>query len=460
MNRREFFYGAMAASLSSMHRSKPPDVRLEIDSLVHEVAPGFVYRTTAYNGQVPAPILRLRQGVPVTVEIANQTSLDEYVHWHGLDVSAHVDGTMEENSLAVPARSRIHYTLTPYQAGLRWIHSHAMSQGKLDRGVYSGQYGIVYVEPKSNPGAYDREFFLTAYEWGAEMQWLQQSEEESEDEEDTGAIGLPASGSWEVQYDIGSINGKALRAGEPLRVKEGERVLFHILNASATVTQSFALPGHRFEIATLDGNVVPHSREIGVLELGAGERISAFVRMTNPGVWILGAVRGSDREDGRMGVVVEYAGRSGAPQWKDPSLQPWDYTIFAEQSPQPDLAPEQLIPMVIDRGAQDQDGMESWTINGKPYDGIPMRLRAGIRYRLLFDNRSDEDHPVHLHRHSFELTRVRGRAVAGIWKDVAMLKRYARLEVDFTPVSKGLTLFHCHQQMHMDRGFKKLFEVV
>ena len=89
-----------------------------------------------------------------------------------------------------------------------------------------------------------------------------------------------------------------------------------------------------------------------------------------------------------------------------------------------------------------------------------MKLHAGLRYRLLFENRSDEDHPVHLHRHSFELTRLHGRAMGGLWKDVVLLKRYASLEVDFTAIYKGLSLFHCHQQMHMDRGFKKLFEVI
>ncbi|HVW77287.1 MAG TPA: multicopper oxidase family protein [Alloacidobacterium sp.] len=459
MNRREFLFGAMAASASAMQRSRPPDLRLEISSIRHEVAPGFVYSTTAYNGQAPAPILRLRQGVPVTVEIANNTAFEEYAHWHGFEIPSLLDGTMEEASLAVPAYGNIHYTLTPHLEGLRWVHSHAMSHGRLDRGVYSGQYGIVYIEPRNHPGAYDREFFLATHEWGAEMRQIPDSEEDTEEAEDLGPMGLPSGGSWEVQYDIGSINGKALGTGEPLRVREREHVLFHILNASATVTQSFALPGHRFEVVALDGNVVPHPREVEVLELGPGERISTLVRMTNPGVWIFGATRGSDRENGRMGIVVEYAGRSGTPQWKDPSLQPWDYAIFSKMCAQPKLASEQLIPMVIDR-EEAEDGMDMWTINGKHYDGVPVRLHAGLRYRLLFENRSDEDHPVHLHRHSFELTRLHGRALGGIWKDVVLLKRYASMEVDFTPVDKGLSLFHCHQQMHMDRGFKKLFEVV
>jgi FtsP/CotA-like multicopper oxidase with cupredoxin domain len=461
MNRRELLYGSLAAMVTARHRSRPADINLEIDSLSHEVAPGFVYKTTAYNGQAPGPILRLRQHAPVTVEISNGTSLDEYVHWHGLELPASIDGTEEEDSLSVPTRGRIRYTVTPHQAGVRWIHSHAMSHRHLDRGVYSGQYGIVYVEPRDNPGAYDREFFLAAHEWGAEMRWLQQSGEEREDEEEDGStVTLPPGGSWEVQYDIGSINGKALGAGEPLQVKEGERVLFHIVNASATVTQAFALPGHCFEVVGLDGNAVPRPRCVEVLELGGGERITAYVRMTNPGVWILGAVRSSDREDGRMGIIVEYSGRSGSPQWKDPPLQPWDYALFAEQHSQQEVPPEQSIPMVIDRGSLDQNGIETWTINGRSYDGIPERLHAGLRYRLIFDNRSDEDHPVHLHRHSFELTRVHGRAIAGVWKDVVVLKRFERLEVDFTPTGKGLTLFHCHQQMHMDAGFKKLFDVI
>jgi FtsP/CotA-like multicopper oxidase with cupredoxin domain len=161
-----------------------------------------------------------------------------------------------------------------------------------------------------------------------------------------------------------------------------------------------------------------------------------------------------------MGIIVEYAGRSGAPQWKDLLLQPWDYAIFSEQHPLPEVPTEHYIPMVIDRGVPDQSGMETWTINGVSYDGRPTQLHAGLRNRLMFENRSDEDHPVHLHRHSFELTRVHGHTIAGVWKDVVVLKRYARLEAEFTPTSKGLSLFHCHQQMHMDAGFKKLFEIV
>ena len=84
------------------------------------------------------------------------------------------------------------------------------------------------------------------------------------------------------------------------------------------------------------------------------------------------------------------------------------------------------------------------------------RLR---RYRLAFDNQTDDPHPVHLHRNSFELTTVYGKPTSGVMKDVVLVKGYRKIEVDFVPQQEGLTLFHCHQQFHMDYGFKTLFEV-
>ncbi len=84
-------------------------------------------------------------------------------------------------------------------------------------------------------------------------------------------------------------------------------------------------------------------------------------------------------------------------------------------------------------------------------------LKEGKRYRIRMHNASDDIHPVHLHRHSFELTGLAGLPSAGILKDVMMLGGYQEAEVDFIADNPGLTLFHCHQQLHMDYGFMTLF---
>jgi FtsP/CotA-like multicopper oxidase with cupredoxin domain len=87
-------------------------------------------------------------------------------------------------------------------------------------------------------------------------------------------------------------------------------------------------------------------------------------------------------------------------------------------------------------------------------------LRQGRRYRLRMRNASDDIHPIHLHRHSFELTKVAGTPFAGIMKDVVMVGGYQEVEVDLIADNPGLTLFHCHQQLHMDFGFMTLFDYV
>ncbi len=93
---------------------------------------------------------------------------------------------------------------------------------------------------------------------------------------------------YEVGYGSFTINGRMLGHGEPMRVKQGERVLFHVLNGSATEIRSLALPGHVFQVVALDGNPVPNPAKVPVLWLGTAERISAIVEMNHPGVWILG----------------------------------------------------------------------------------------------------------------------------------------------------------------------------
>jgi FtsP/CotA-like multicopper oxidase with cupredoxin domain len=250
--------------------------------------------------------------------------------------------------------------------------------------------------------------------------------------------------------------------GEPIRVKRGERVLFHILNGSATEIRSLALPGHFFEVIALDGNPVPNPAHVPVLWLGTAERISAIVEMNHPGVWIMGDLADDDRRHG-MGIVVEYANRSGKARWTAPSPFRWSYSQFAKPGASVP-APDESFEMVFAKDNAAEDGFNRWTINGVAYPmsnqiaPASFHLKQGKRYRLRMRNASDDIHPVHLHRHSFELTNLAGTPTAGVIKDVVMLGGYQRLDVDFVADNPGLTLFHCHQQLHMDFGFMTLFD--
>jgi FtsP/CotA-like multicopper oxidase with cupredoxin domain len=436
----------------------PADVTLRIGQVQADIAKEHTISTQGYNGSAPGPMIRLKEGVPATVDIVNDLDTAELVHWHGLFVPARIDGAEEEKSVAVPAHGTLRYRLTPLPAGTRFVHTHVMPMADLSRGTYGGQLALVYIQPKLNPGQYDQEIFLTTHEWEPFF-----TGEEDQDEElpppPPGYVKDEKPNGWEIGYQRFTINGKCLGFGEPVRVKPGQRVLFHILNGSATENIQLALPGHRFQVTGLDGNPVPNPHMVDVLELGTAERIDAVVEMNNPGVWILGTPKDDDRMNG-MGIVIEYAGKQGAPRWMKPPKAIWDYTAFSNAAAAPQ--PDESIPLVIGKINGGAGGFNRWTLNGQTYDpnAQPRALNKGKRYRLVFDNHTDDAHPVHLHRNSFELTNVHGKATSGVIKDVVLVKGFRKIEVDVTPTQEGLTLFHCHQQFHMDYGFKQVFNVV
>ena len=356
--------------------------------------------------------------------------------------------------------------------------THTIALGPIFRPAsHSGQVGPVYIEPNENPGRYDREVFLLLKEFeptlsrGGDMpqDFLSPSVTDTALKE-TGEAAMKASlakgmpHGYEVGYRFFTINGRMLGHGEPVRVKQGDRVLFHILNGSATEIRSLALPGHSFQVIALDGNPVPNPAHVPVLWFGTAERISAIVKMNHPGVWIMGDLADDDRRHG-MGIVVEYAGRSGKPQWAAPAPFRWSYTRFAK--PRASVpAPDETFDMTFAKDNAAEEGFNRWTINGAAYPmsnemaPASFHLKQGKRYRLRMRNASDDIHPVHLHRHSFELTNLAGEKTAGVMKDVVMLGGYQQCEIDFVADNPGLTLFHCHQQLHMDFGFMALFDYV
>jgi len=443
----------------------PPEANLtlRIAPVTVEFSPNLVFSTIGYNGTAPGPILRMREGVPQIVDVVNDTDVPEQVHWHGLLLPPELDGADEEGTPPVPPHGRRRYQFTPKPAGTRWYHTHTMAMADLHRGSYTGQFGFLVIEGRSDPGAYDQEVFLALREWEPYFTALMADADalsprwpmpERPDVPEIAANGL------EVSAAFFSINDKALGAGEPIRVRAGQRVLFHLLNAGAIENRSLALAGHPFHVIALDGNPVPSPQPVDHLVLGPGERVDAYVEMNRPGVWIMGALEDNVRNAG-LGVVVEYAGQRQPPQWLPQGRPAWDYTIFGS-TPHGDRVPARAgtdsIEMVFEKVARaHEDKFNGFLINGKPYPhDREFVLHEGRRYRLTFRNRTNDAHPLHLHRHLFELVEIYGKPTAGIMKDTVVVPRWGRAVVEFVADQPGLTLFHCHIQQHMDYGFKAL----
>jgi FtsP/CotA-like multicopper oxidase with cupredoxin domain len=445
MKRRTFilqagaaFAGATFASVAPEWAVTEADVKLEIAPLNLEIAPGKVVHTVAYNGQVPGPLIRWPEGKPIAIDVFNRTAIPEIVHWHGLWIPSAMDGSAEEGGTMISPNAQFRYLFTPQPAGFRWYHTHAFAGHDLKRSTYTGQFGCFYIEPKGDAGTYDQEIFLTLHDWNAYMAGSGDS-------------------SMEAAYEYGTIDGRMLGFGDPLRVREGQRVLLHILNASASLVHWLGLAGHEMTVVAMDGNAVPTPKRVHAIRLGPAERIDAVVTMDQPGVWILGETRDQLRKAG-MGIVVEYANQQGKPKWIEPPETAWDYRPFAG-APTATREPDEIIPLRFESKFHGQGAFDSWTINGKSYPHTDtIMLRQGQRYRLQLINHSTDDHPLHLHRHSFEVTMLDGTPVSGLSKDVLVVPANTTSEVDFTANNPGATLFHCHNQTHMDFGFMVLFQ--
>jgi FtsP/CotA-like multicopper oxidase with cupredoxin domain len=377
------------------------------------LAPGHLITTLTYDGQLPGPLLRATVGQQMRVDVYNETDSAERIHWHGQD-------TALDAAAYVPAHSMRRMEFTPARPGLFFYHSHVIAAANLDAGLYSGQAGGLLVERRTRPGEnksghYDREWVVVLKECEPFIRRTRRG--------------------CEIGYRSFTLNGRVPGYGAPVRLNSGERVLLHVLNASATELRSLALPGHSFEVTALDGNPVPSPARVSTLQVSPAERISAIVQTQadtpSPAEWIV----------------------------RDPGAEGWDYTRFGSGRA---CEPDAILDMVLTRHDAARSGFNSWSVNGGSFSAAEprplFRLRRGLRYRLRICNTSDEVLPLHLQRHRLEIVRIGGKPTAGVLKDVVTLGPCQQVEVDFVADSRGSALFYCTRQLHRDFGLMALVD--
>lgn len=110
---------------------KAADYTLRIGTGLVELAPDHIVSTTLYNGHFPGPMLRFKEGQPVTVDVLNDTDTPELVHWHGQMIPSDVDGAAEEGTPFVPSHGMRRISFVPKPSGFRFYHTHVVAGGDL-----------------------------------------------------------------------------------------------------------------------------------------------------------------------------------------------------------------------------------------------------------------------------------------------------------------------------------------
>ncbi|MDQ3694069.1 MAG: multicopper oxidase domain-containing protein [Chloroflexota bacterium] len=263
-----------------------------------EVSPGTVVRAWGYNGQVPGPELRVREGDEVRIRLRNELSVPTTIHWHGINLRPEMDGVAGLNQAAVDPGAEFSYEFTATPAGSRWYHSHTDPALQMAMGLY----GLLIVEPRQPIRTHDREYTYILGEWDLEL-----TPEVAAGRAPRGPRDQMLRGG-ELGADLFLMNGRTHDLIPPMVVTEGERVLIRLINAGH-LPHTFHTHGHSFRIIATDGNPVPAGMEWtkDTLLIGPAERYDLELVCDNPGVWMVHCHMEHHMANGMM-TVLQYEG--------------------------------------------------------------------------------------------------------------------------------------------------------
>lgn len=433
------------------------EVSLSVDEVPWELAPGRRVAALADNGQVPGPAIRVREGQRLRVSVTNRLATPTTIHWHGVDVPNAMDGVPDLTQPPIRPGSTFLYEFDARPSGTRWYHTHFDATHQQDRGLYAP----LIILPAQEPNPPDREYTLVFSSWvtGQAAPAPAPGGMMGNGMMGNGMMGGGMMGSSGPAYDTLAVNGKAFPATAPLAVSQGERVRLRLINASGERTHLIALEGHRLRVTHTDGNALQQPVEVDVVPIAPAERYDVEFTADRPGVWSLHDLTPGQTKAG-LRVRVVYAGHEGepeaAPRTDAAGLELWSYALGSGVD-----RLGRATDATRDYALQLSGGMmgsATWTINGKVYPATdPLLVRQGDLVRVGLFNMSMQDHPIHLHGHSFRLTQIGGQTLAApLIKDVVDVRPMERASLEFVADNPGNWMLHCHKPMHMDGGMATL----
>lgn len=253
------------------------------------------FHTFAFNGQVPAPLLRVKEGDDVTVNVTNLTALPHTIHWHGMlqHGTWKNDGVPGTTQNAIEPGDTFTYNFKAVPSGTMWYHCHVNVNEHV---TMRGMYGPLIVDPKDPlpiEKEVTKEYIMMFSDWVS--RWAHKP----------GEGGIPGD-----VFDYFTINGKSFPETQPIRVKKGDVVRLRLIGSGDHV-HSIHTHGHITNITFKDGFPLAEPIEGDTVLIGPGERYDVIFRMDNPGLWMIHDhvdlhTTNGDKPDGGIMTVIEY----------------------------------------------------------------------------------------------------------------------------------------------------------
>jgi FtsP/CotA-like multicopper oxidase with cupredoxin domain len=224
-------------------------------------------RMLGYNGSIPGPTLRVRQGSEIIVQVSNHGDLDTTVHWHGLRLENKYDGVPHATQAPIPVGGEFSYRIQFPDPGLYWYHPHIREDYTQELGLY-GNILVLPTEPDYWPPV-DRELILTLDDILIE----------------DGRV-APFSRAETSYAAMGRFGNVFLVSGDPdprITMRAGEVVRLWLTNTASTRVFNVRLPGALMKLVGADNGRVEHEELIHQVLLAPSERAVVDVLIEQPG---------------------------------------------------------------------------------------------------------------------------------------------------------------------------------
>ncbi|WP_408607696.1 multicopper oxidase family protein [Enterovibrio coralii] len=420
---------------------------LTAEETTAEFIPGFQTQCMGFDGQIPAPTIRCRQGEQVTINFTNKLKEPTTIHWHGLRIPIEMDGVPFLSQPPIMPGETFVYQFTPPDAGTFWYHPHVNSVVQLGKGLV----GAIVIE-ESTPVVFDEEHVLLVknYNINAKGEWKPLSIPRY-----AARMGTP--GEW------GTVNG----VNEPTyKLKENATTRLRVANVDNTLTYPIAVSGAEAWVVAIDGNPIKTPYILTTHKISPGMRVDlAFVAPPK----------------GQKIHVQYMKGKFPFPLCTFDTVEsdlPANSSIPAlplNPIPNLDLENAEEINFVFEwEGAispTKKDGKTDhtfWLINKRAWEGMtatdipaPLaRLKLGKTYIFKLKNVTQYHHPIHLHGHTFTVLEMDGKKLEEPFDtDTVLLGKNGSAIAAFVADNPGKWMYHCHVIEHMKTGLMGYIEV-
>ena len=473
ITRRSFLAAAAAAAagttllnkdlLASAHQVQLFDLRPGPGTARLVTKPPLETPAWTFNGSVPGPEIRVRQGDRLRISVKNELAEETTVHWHGVRTPHAMDGVPDLTQKPIAPGETFVYEFDAVDAGTFWYHPHQRSFEQVGRGLYGP---LIIEEP--DPVRVDRDVTWVLDDWRLTS---------------TGAISDDFGNRHDMAH-AGRIGNTVTINGnipDQFVVRKGERIRLRLINAANARIFGLDFSDLQVQVVALDGQpVTPHAPEDGAVVLGPAMRADLIIDMTGAaGSRNTVADRFYRGQDYRL-IDMVYA-----PEPLRETVPDWPLDLPANRLAEPDVAAAtrhevafnggMMGGMVMqEMGGGTSDPMGSmmdmmhgggiWFINGVAAQGHMMEpiltLAQGESHVIRMTNMTAWHHPIHLHGHSFRVISRNGAPTRyREWQDTVLMAPREIVEIALVADNPGDWMFHCHILEHQAAGMMGVIRV-